>query len=104
MNGAYNVAVRYLQSKYGRELGYTCTFENKLRKARNVWERNELEQNATNRDKNIIIKSDLIEKGSPDDVLNLTLKQYNSLSIAPKRELEQLLIRMKIDFEPKYIL
>ena len=89
MTDAYNIAVKYLQSKYGKVLGYTSSFSDRLRKARNQKEYKEITNTATDRDREIVIIENAI-KDKDDKYLFILTKQYY-LGIAPKKELEYLL-------------
>lgn len=102
MNDAYNIAFKYLISKYPINRGYTPSFQNKLSKAPNKKARKELLDNIKPNNFLVLICYDIIPDNTDDKVLSLLLKQYNCCSNAPKIELELLLTRMGIQFEKRY--
>lgn len=93
---SYNLAIKYLQKRYGKVCGYTSNFSEKLRRARNVAERKKLEAEATDRDRNIVIQPNRIDVKSDDYVMWVLVKQYHCLSSAPKLELKYHLKLRKI--------
>jgi Tfp pilus assembly protein PilO len=80
--------------KYGAmSAGFTCAFSSKLQKCRNKKERETMLLNATDKDKNMVLNTNQI---SGDDYeMHLLLKQYN-LGTAPKKELYEMLVNLKI--------
>lgn len=87
-NNSYNIAIKYLQGKYGKRAGYTCKFNKELWNIRLQKDRALREKNATDNDYIVIIKNDLIDKTSNDYVIWLLVTQYHCLSNNPKHELE----------------
>jgi len=85
----YNIAIKYLQGKYGKICGYTSKFQAKLR-FKTAKEHKTLIESATDRDRDIIIQADRIDKASKDYPMFLLCQQY-SLGIGPKKELHELL-------------
>ena len=97
MNDYYNIGLNYLINKYGRKkLKKTCAFNNKLSKARNKKEYNELIANATDSDYNST-HNDVPEDYSSDHAISMLLRQYNNSStkIAINNELHHHLIMVK---------
>lgn len=88
MASVYNTAIRYLQGKYGKRCGFTSAYNSEMRKIYKAKDRREREKNLTDKDYEIIIQPDLIDKDSNDWVIWLLVNQYNQLSSKPKQELE----------------
>jgi len=77
MKDTYNVAIKYLQGKYGKKHGFTCSFENRLRKINKKKDRDTMLKNATDQDYNILVNPDLIDKKSNDWEIWLLVNQYH---------------------------
>ena len=84
MYNCINIAFDYLKDKYGyTRRGYTSSFSNKLIKARNKKEREEIENNSTDKDYFLKINPITDEK---DEVIQLLISQYY-YGIQAKKEL-----------------
>jgi len=95
---SYNTAIRYLQTKYAiGSISYTSGFQDRLRRARNSREREDMVANATDRDK-IIHLNDLrtIEGVDHDDLeVYLLVGQYH-YSRSVDKELTRKLVDMNL--------
>jgi hypothetical protein len=87
MADVYNIAIKHLQGKYGKQSGFTAAFYNELAKLNTRKQVKERKANITDKDYETVIIPDLIDKTSNDWVIWLLVNQYR-YGIKIKQELE----------------